>query len=223
MGYVALFSAGDVSLSHPFDNKSHLDKMGMLGKNFKWLGAHNAFKLSTMGIGARYSTAVLNFTSLFLLENTLAKKITVKSPVAQHVLAGATSGALASVVTFPFNYYRDYALSKAKVIEGQLQSTGPKVILGELVKHVQTVGLGQTIGEGLRIFKAQGFLRAGRAALVFSAVTGISELLGHEPLAPYFKEQPAAQKGALGFFPPNPPESGSEKAAVEDVLTSPKR
>lgn len=199
-GLVAAFAAGDVLITHPFDNKRHLTTMGITHKPCNWFGAHNAFKLCTAHVGVRYTSSLVNYAGLLLLEDKIASSMPFENRTLNHIASGAISGACAATACFPLGYYRDYALSKASVVNGQLITTKAMSVFSQFSGFVKNVGFRETLLQCFNVFKIQVPLRMTRSAIIFACVAGIAEAMGPEPLKDIIPEPSKSEANALGFF-----------------------
>lgn len=208
-GLVASFALGDVIITHPFDTKRHLSVLQITDNQFNWKGAHNAFKLCTAHVGARYTSSLVNYGSLLLLSNQIATTMPIENNTLNHVVSGAISGAFAAAICFPLGYYRDYALSQASVVNGQLQTLKAPTIASYATDFVKNIGFRNALTQCYDKFKPQIIGRMSRSALIFACVEGISSLLGQEPLKEVIPESGKTALNGFSLFSRKPEQNSN--------------
>ena len=182
-GKVAIFALGDACVTQIPEVKGQLTKLNIIDHHFKWRGAHNLFRLSKAGLGVRFSTSLVNFSALCVVEGHYAELIPIRDPVLKHFVAGAASGMTAAVSTLPLTYYRDFRLSRATVVDGKLVMPRPLNIMNMALGHIKQVGVVHALTQVAQQFVVQAPLRMLSVGATFALVSSISEALGKEPLA----------------------------------------
>jgi hypothetical protein len=214
--YLAIVSAafGEVLITGPFQNAANLKKVqGIIPAGFKWFDKHNLLKLTISGIAPRLLTSTVNFASIFIIEEKVAKLLcgTVKNDNLNHVLSGALSGACAATFSYLPAIFEDHRLLKTKVNNGRLINKNSFVLMQELFKEIQNDPKG-SFKNFAKDVPTQLGLRVILTAMIFSILSGVTNSLGDEPLKKMIPEKyhPIKQT-QQGFFS----ESNDNKITVQ--------
>lgn len=204
MSKVMAFSLGDVVITQIPDGLSQLKKMDIIASDFNWKTPYHLKKLFMVGFGSRLGSSAVNFSAMCLLEPTYASMLAIENDSSRHFVAGAMSGATASVFSFPFNYYKDYVLAQAKLDkQAQLQTLSVIDIYKQVSMHMQHQGVLNTSKQAWNIFYKQVPVRLLLTASIFATVAGVDEWTGDEPFTRFVeKAAPLCKRTitSLGFF-----------------------
>jgi hypothetical protein len=203
IGHVTFAALGDILVTQIPESLSHLRKVeGLLPRNFKWYTLNNTYQLMVGGFIPRYAVGLVHFTSLFLVEDEISKRMTGENRNINHFLSGACSGMTAGFFSYPFSAFKDAVLVKATVNdEGQLRSKNTYQALQEIL-----VNLSKDPRESLQIFLANAAkqlpIRLALSGAIFSIVAGVGEVLGREPLKTIIPDrfQPSLTSHYQAFF-----------------------
>lgn len=211
MCYVAAASAGEMVFTQIPESLSGLQKFNVISPAFNWRGPHNLLKLAGAGVGARFSGTMVNFYALCEIEAYLAHLINIPG---SHLIAGAFSGGLAAVFSWPFTYYRDTVLLKSSVVDGCLMTQGFRPLAAQAIKYLQTAGYQRAASELYREFAAEIPVRLIRSAATFAIVSQIGATLGPKPL-----NSAAEGMRQWGMFSRKQEESMIAPALLDDIPT----
>ncbi|MCL9684719.1 hypothetical protein [Legionella maioricensis] len=215
IGYVMAAAFGDIVVTQIPESLSTLKKVqGLLPENFKWHTPLNMVELMKGGFGARYTSGMVNFSALCVVEDMIAQKLPDSS--AKHFYAGALSGATAAVISYPCTALKDLTLVKSTVSpEGQLSVPSTSSVVQGLVKDFKE-NPAQVAKTALINSGKQLLVRAPLTATIFGIISFIGDSMGPEPLKEIVPErfQPSTAKNPQGFF-------GGSSPRVEIVEEAP--
>lgn len=217
LSLVASFALGEVIVTHPFDTKRHLSVLNVTNEHFNWKGVHNAFKLCTAHIGPRYTAGLINFGSLLIASNQIAKQLPIENKTVSHITSGALSGAFAAATCFPLSYYRDRALSEACVVNGRLTTMKATSIASHAYNFVKDTGFSDTLSYCYKAFKPQLISRMARTALIFACVEGVSNFLGQEPLKEIIPETGKPGSNSFSLFSRKPEKNSTPSPSITEI------
>lgn len=199
--YVMVMSLGDILVTQIHESLSQLKKIDqMLPADFKWKTRHNMWHLMSGGFAPRYLSGMISFTAICLLEDKLARCISVSRRAdVNHLVAGALSGMIAAFCSYPFSSLKDTILLQSRVHDGQLitQSTISvmKMIWQDYQKNPHKM-MDEIWQKGKMALPA----RMALSGLVFSIIAFTGETLGKEPLKSI--QSCYNQHQRYGFFSP---------------------
>ncbi len=229
MGYVATAAIGDVAVTQIPESLSFLKKIpGLLTTNFKWYTPSNAYQLMSGGFGARYTSGIVNFTALCLVEDIIAQSLPISDKKTRHFFAGAFSGVTAAVFSYPFTAIKDLTLVRTTVSPaGQISIPSASAVAKELVNDFKENPL-QVAKTALGNTGKQLLVRAPLTATIFGIISFVGESMGPEPLKEIVPErfQPSAARNPQGFFGGSSPrveiveDAPEEQAAPETPVTN---
>ncbi|WP_051555061.1 hypothetical protein [Legionella fairfieldensis] len=215
--YIAFVSLGNVLITQIPNSLYQLKQLEQLGKldghisnGFKWHTLYNVSRLMSGGFAVRYVAGLVDFTSLFLVEEDIAKKLPFENKKTNHFVAGALSGMIASFFSSPLTMFYDYTLIHAKVINGKLINKSAFSILKEIKQEFINNPKLATRLSATNI-KKQLPVRMGLTAGIFSIVAGMGEVLGNEPLK---KMVPEKFQPSQRFFAANAQENHIYKETI---------
>ncbi|BCA94762.1 hypothetical protein TUM19329_11230 [Legionella antarctica] len=203
LAFFAAAAGGDVAVSQIPESLSILKKVqGLLPPDFKWFTANNAYQLMTGGFGAKYSSALINFTSLCMVEDVIAQNLPISEPKTRHFFAGALSGVVASVCSYPFTVIKDLTLVKSMVSPAsQLSIPSTSSVIKDLIKDFKENPL-QVAKAAVGNSGKQLLVRAPLTAAIFGIISTVGAAMGPEPLKDFVPEslQPSVGRNPHGFF-----------------------
>ncbi|MBL7480631.1 hypothetical protein [Legionella bononiensis] len=182
LAHVMSLAAGEVVITQIPESLSQLKKVpGLLPDDFKWKTIHNSSRLLAGGFTPRYASGVINFASLCLLEDQIAKKLPIHDERMLHFTAGALSGVFAAGLTFPLAAFKDALAVRSTVVDGKLYNKSAFSLVKEFYfsfnedPKLVLKDFGKSAAKQLP-------LRMGLTAVIFSLVAGIGKVMGPEPL-----------------------------------------
>ncbi|AHE65612.1 hypothetical protein [Legionella oakridgensis] len=188
VGLVSAISFGDLAVTKIPATREFLHKLHVIPDDFK-MNFYNFRQMAATGFFARYSGGLVSFSALCLVEGVYARYMPFSHESTRHFAAGAASGMTAAVFAYPFSYYADSVLYRARLgSDGRLQIPGLLDAGREVAAYVREVGFVEASKKAGRDFLKQAPVRMARTGLTFAIVAGVSAALGSEPLA------------SIGFF-----------------------
>jgi len=185
---VALIAAGDVIVSQIPETIGKLAQSGISKEQYHWRSPANLLTLTKLGIVARYSRGMVNFTALCIATDFFAKRVPGNNEVIKQLSGGMISGLLGTGVSFPFGLYSDYLITKVKATEGKLVAPKASKVIVDVVEQALTMN-SQEKQKLARAVAVQAGLRALRNGVTFAVIAGVSAALGSEPLTTLFNNQ----------------------------------
>ena len=181
MNFVMAAAFGDVAVTQIPSSLSDYRKLGIISGNFKWLTTHNVFQLMKGGLAGKYSSSMINFTSLCVVEKEYAQRISFEDPKVTHFISGAFSGMTAAALSYPFAAFIDFNAVKTRIEEGQLVNHSELKSVHSLMVSFVADPKKSTAAFLIQAAKQMPF-RMSLTGSVFSIVAGVGEALGTEPL-----------------------------------------
>jgi hypothetical protein len=202
LGPVAAVAAGYVVISQ-YETTGLLLKLNIIPQGFNWHTPMNAWHLATTALGARYSSALINFSALLMLEKKVADSLPYSDTSLNHFVAGGISGLVSGMLSLPNNLYRYHVLTKSVVRGGDWIPPGAINIATETIQHIKSVGAKKATTQAIQLYAKHLPKSVMMTASTFAIISGLNTLLGEEPLAPLKSSPTTIAKGSAyipGFF-----------------------
>ena len=150
-GLVAVVAAGYVAISQ-YETKGLLVKLKITPEGFNWRTQKNGRHLATTALGARYSSALISFSALFLLEKKVSDLMPGGNESLNHALAGGVSGLVSSMLSLPSNLYRYHVLANSTVKGGDWIPPSAKTIASETVGYIKSIGAKEAATQAAQLY-----------------------------------------------------------------------
>lgn len=208
LNWIFWSAVGEVAVSNKREVESQLKKWDKLPPNFDYAKNSNALRFD--GAQIKLLMAMVSFACLLVVEDKIAKTLPIKNENLNHTIAGGISGLVSSVVTFPLANFNDFRSLKSEVKDGKLISGSSVILMKEIADLVKSDPK-KAMQAFLYNVKGQLPLRMLTTVYIFSIVSGLSSLLGEEPLKKVVpKDLVPSSKNSSGFF------NGSNEKKVEE-------
>lgn len=204
LAYVPIAALGETMISQIPNAFADHKKAGILPSDFKWYTPHNLLQLMKGNLGVKYSSALMNFYSLCILEQYYANRLAFIEPSWCHFIAGGLSGITAAIGNYPLAAFIDYTQVRARVEQGRLINKG---VINSLVELFAFFRADPKATTKILVKNAtrQLPLRMFSTAAIFSIISGTSELLGSEPLKKVIPQYAPSPRAMPTFFKPSTP------------------
>jgi hypothetical protein len=154
--------------------------MDMIRFRFNTLSLENNYKLIASGFGAKTAKSLVNFYALCILEMQIAARMKYGSEGTKHMLSGVFTGAAATLITFPLDFYKETMVSKMSVKNGKLVSPYSYEVLGHAAKQFFADPYGMAryfFGQAAKQVPVRAALTGG----IFGIISTLSDKLGDKP------------------------------------------
>lgn len=201
--HLLLASLGDLLITQIPGVLADHQRTGLVPPEFNWRTRHNMWQLMSSCFFARYSTSMINFSMLCVVEQELAMKLEHTDPRFKHFASGALSGVAAGLLTTPLSLFIDHTQIQSKVEQGNLynQSSLKNAIQ---LKNQFVANPYSSMLLFLRNAAQQMPPRIILRAAIFGIVAGLGDILGTHPLEQVVPETyqppPTPQGGYSRFF-----------------------
>ncbi|WP_028387916.1 hypothetical protein [Legionella fairfieldensis] len=178
-----LFSQADLLLANALNSKSKMESTGIIPKtNFKWFLTHY-LKLTSLTWGSRSIAGFINFAAIGFVGDYISSFYKFNNDFYNKLLGGATAGAITTFFTTIPNSYADKKILASKMENGRLLTTTSFSMFQSIKSHVTNTGVKEALLTFIKVnYLKESLVRCPQAALTFSIIFGLDNLIGPEPL-----------------------------------------
>ena len=190
IGKLGGFSAGETLFTQP----ELISDLKALNLKFNWKTSYNLWKISTTGLGLRYTTTLINFTGICLVSDLYYHYLPIPNDHLRNSISGFLSGVTAASVTFFPAHARDVIVAAVQVSsDGKLLTpVTSRTLTLDFFKACKE-GKGKDIGKDLgRMFVNYAPLLMLRYGITFLVVNTLTKAIGPIPYTrtmSFFSEQ----------------------------------
>lgn len=184
-------AVGEALITGRSESTSQLVKSGVLkpGKTgnmntiswgFNLTSLENNYTLIKSGFGSKTSKSLVNFYFLCMIQPYIASKMTYGSDTTRHISSGMLTGALATVITFPLDFYKETMLTKMTIKDGKILSPYSYNVLGLAARQFYSAPSDMS-RYFINQFAKQVPVRAALTGTIFAVIAGLAYSLGEKP------------------------------------------